>query len=79
MSDLSWDYVKDLSRLGRDLARTCIVDDNPLMFMFQPDNALQIAAYEPACAGGPDNVLDQAAELLVVQVRARQGRGAGWC
>ncbi|KAG2493295.1 hypothetical protein HYH03_008431 [Edaphochlamys debaryana] len=67
-SDLMWDYVKDLSRLGRDLARVVIVDDNPLMFMYQPDNALHIGAYEAAAAGGPDNVLERVAEVLINQV-----------
>ena len=70
ISDLMWDYVKDLSRLGRDLARVVIVDDNPLMFMYQPDNALHIGAYEPACAGGPDNVLERVADVLIKQVCA---------
>ena len=42
-----WPWVKDLSRLGRDLARVVIVDDNPLMFMYQPDNALHVAPYDP--------------------------------
>ncbi|KAG2440948.1 hypothetical protein HXX76_003801 [Chlamydomonas incerta] len=68
ISDLVWDYVKDLSRLGRDLARVVIVDDNPLMFMYQPDNALHIGAYEPACAGGPDNVLERVADVLISKV-----------
>ncbi|GLI65485.1 hypothetical protein VaNZ11_009005, partial [Volvox africanus] len=67
-SDLMWDYVKDLSRLGRDLARVVIVDDNPLMFMYQPDNALHIGAYEAATAGGPDNVLPRVADVLISQV-----------
>ena len=47
MSHDDWPWVKDLSRLGRDLARVVIVDDNPLMFMYQPDNALHVAAYDP--------------------------------
>ena len=63
-----WDYVKDLSRLGRDLARVVIVDDNPLMFMYQPDNALHIGAYEASMAGGADNVLPRVAEVLLNQV-----------
>ncbi|EFJ43801.1 hypothetical protein VOLCADRAFT_118933 [Volvox carteri f. nagariensis] len=67
-SDLMWDYVKDLSRLGRDLARVVIVDDNPLMFMYQPDNALHIGAYEASIAGGPDNVLPRVSEVLINQV-----------
>ncbi|KAG2450505.1 hypothetical protein HYH02_005006 [Chlamydomonas schloesseri] len=68
ISDLMWDYVKDLSRLGRDLSRVVIVDDNPLMFMYQPDNALHIGAYEPASAGGPDNVLERVADVLINKV-----------
>jgi hypothetical protein len=67
-----WDYVKDLSRLGRDLARVVIVDDNPLMFMYQPDNALHIGAYEASTAGGPDNVLPRVAEVLINQVNEKQ-------
>lgn len=33
-------YVKDLSRLGRDLARTVIVDNSPASYQFQPENAI---------------------------------------
>ena len=33
-------YVKDLSRLGRDLAHTVIVDNSPASYIFQPDNAI---------------------------------------
>mmetsp|Transcript_29016 Transcript_29016/g.76055 ORF Transcript_29016/g.76055 Transcript_29016/m.76055 type:complete len:257 (+) Transcript_29016:158-928(+) len=33
-------YVKDLSRLGRDLASTVIVDNSPASYIFQPDNAI---------------------------------------
>lgn len=33
-------YVKDLSRLGRELTHTVIVDNSPASYIFQPDNAI---------------------------------------
>lgn len=33
-------YVKDLSRLGRELSQTVIVDNSPASYIFQPDNAV---------------------------------------
>lgn len=33
-------YVKDLSRLGRDLTRIIIVDNSPASYVFHPDNAV---------------------------------------
>ncbi|NXI54739.1 CTDS1 phosphatase, partial [Chloroceryle aenea] len=33
-------YVKDLSRLGRDLHRIIIVDNSPASYIFHPDNAV---------------------------------------
>lgn len=36
------DAVQDLSRLGRDLNRTVLVDDTPLAFLRQPDNGIPI-------------------------------------
>lgn len=38
-------YVKDLSTLGRDLSKTIIVDNSPLSYIFQPTNAVAIAAF----------------------------------
>lgn len=35
-------YVKDLSRLGRDLNRVIIVDNSPASYIFHPDNAVSI-------------------------------------
>ncbi|NXX21187.1 CTDS1 phosphatase, partial [Podargus strigoides] len=35
-------YVKDLSRLGRDLRRIIIVDNSPASYIFHPDNAVCI-------------------------------------
>ena len=34
--------AQDLSRLGRDLNRTVLVDDTPLAFLRQPDNGIPI-------------------------------------
>jgi len=33
-----YDFVKDLDRLGRDLARTVLVDAKPFCFWANPDN-----------------------------------------
>ena len=37
--------IKDLSRLGRDLKRTVLVDDTPLAFLNQPDNGVPILGF----------------------------------
>ena len=33
-------YVKDLSRLGRELHKILIVDNSPASYIFHPDNAV---------------------------------------
>lgn len=33
-------YVKDLSRLGRDLNKVIIIDNSPASYIFHPDNAV---------------------------------------
>lgn len=38
-------YVKDIARLGRDLRRTFIIDNSPLSYVFQPENAIPITAF----------------------------------
>lgn len=38
-------FVKDLSRLGRSLGKTIIVDNNPHSYMLQPANAIPISTY----------------------------------
>ena len=47
-------WVKDLSKLGRDLHKTIIVDDKPSTFQLQPQNGVCI----PGWTGDPaDQVL----------------------
>jgi len=41
----TYSCVKDLSRLGRDLARTVLVDDTPMAFLHQPDNGIPILPF----------------------------------
>jgi RNA polymerase II subunit A small phosphatase-like protein len=43
---LSSGYVKDLSRLGRDLKRTIIIDNSPVCYSLQPDNAIPIQTWK---------------------------------
>ncbi|MBN3297322.1 CTDS1 phosphatase, partial [Amia calva] len=38
-------YVKDLSRLGRDLNKIIIVDNSPASYIFHPDNAVPVASW----------------------------------
>ncbi|KYO33281.1 hypothetical protein Y1Q_0014295 [Alligator mississippiensis] len=38
-------YVKDLSRLGRDLRRVLIVDNSPASYVFHPNNAVPVASW----------------------------------
>jgi RNA polymerase II subunit A small phosphatase-like protein len=38
-------YVKDLSRLGRDLSNVVIVDNSPASYIFHPDNAVPVASW----------------------------------
>ncbi|XP_041730933.2 uncharacterized protein LOC121562837 [Coregonus clupeaformis] len=38
-------YVKDLSRLGRDLNKVLIVDNSPASYIFHPDNAVPVTSW----------------------------------
>lgn len=38
-------YVKDLSRLGRDLNRTLILDNSPASYIFHPNNAIPVVSW----------------------------------
>jgi RNA polymerase II subunit A small phosphatase-like protein len=54
-------FVKDLKLLGRDLARTVIVDNTPSAYMLQPENAIPILTW----TGDPsDNKLNELIPLL---------------
>ncbi|KAK6166576.1 hypothetical protein SNE40_023233 [Patella caerulea] len=38
-------YVKDLSRLGRNLNQVVIIDNSPASYIFHPDNAVPVASW----------------------------------
>lgn len=38
-------YVKDLSRLGRQLSRTLILDNSPASYIFHPENAVPVMSW----------------------------------
>ncbi|KAF3777279.1 CTD small phosphatase-like protein [Nymphaea thermarum] len=44
--------VKDLSRLGRDLGRVVIVDDNPNSYLLHPENAIPVSPFIDDLADG---------------------------
>jgi CTD small phosphatase-like protein 2 len=54
-------FIKDLSRLGRDISRTLIVDNVAENFQLQPDNGVFIRTWidDPT-----DNALEELAPLL---------------
>jgi len=37
---LQGNYVKDLTKIDRDINNIIIVDNSPLSYMFQPENAI---------------------------------------
>jgi len=55
-------FVKDLSKLGRDLKRTIIVDNSYKNFILQPDNGIYITSFYD----DPDDLeLEEMTNLLV--------------
>ncbi|GAM29155.1 hypothetical protein SAMD00019534_123310, partial [Acytostelium subglobosum LB1] len=38
-------FVKDLSKIGRDLKSTIIVDNSPMSYLFHPENAIPIESW----------------------------------
>jgi len=38
-------YVKDLSKLGREMKRTIIIDNSPASYLFQPQNAIPCSSW----------------------------------
>jgi Dullard-like phosphatase family protein len=54
-------YVKDLTRLGRAMTDVLIVDNSPIAYMFQPENAIPCTSWYSDMA---DTELDRIATLL---------------
>jgi RNA polymerase II subunit A small phosphatase-like protein len=44
-SKLGGSYVKDLSKIGRDLSKTIIIDNSAVAYLFQPYNAIAITSW----------------------------------
>lgn len=38
-------YVKDLSRLGRELSKVIIIDNSPASYIFHPENAVPVQSW----------------------------------
>jgi len=38
-------YIKDLSRLGRDLHQVIIIDNSPVSYIFHQDNAVPVSSW----------------------------------
>jgi len=60
-------FVKDLSLLGRDIRQTIIVDNSPVSYMFQPENAIPIVTWisdqNDTCLYDLTNILDLLAKF----------------
>ncbi len=60
---------QDLSRLGRDLNRTVLVDDTPLAYLRQPDNGVPCCQFR----GDVDDRVLVEATLPLLQSMAEMG------
>ena len=54
-------FVKDLTRLGRPMTDVIIVDNSPIAFMFQPENAIPCTSWYDDMS---DTELDKIATIL---------------
>jgi len=54
-------YVKDLSRLDRDLSQAIIIDNSPSSYIFHPENAIDCTSY---IDDAHDRELDHIAKFL---------------
>lgn len=59
----SQEHVKDLTRLGRDMRRTVLVDNNPFSFLMQPTNGVPCVAFY-GTEGEDNQLLDVLLPLL---------------
>ena len=60
--------MKDLTRLGREVSQCILVDNSPLSYMFQPENAIGCSSYIDATMDG---------ELDVIAAFLEDVRGCG--
>lgn len=54
-------FVKDLTRLGRNMTDVIIVDNSPIAYMFQPENAIPCVSWYDDMS---DTELDRIATIL---------------
>jgi len=66
-------YVKDISLLGRDLARTVLVDNNPAAMLACPDNAIPILSFYDSSKGKLSIANIGAVHRLSLYAKSRSG------
>lgn len=57
-------YVKDLSRLGRELRNVIIVDNSPASYIFHPENAVRLGTLTSVSQFLDNVVVDSTSDLL---------------
>jgi TFIIF-interacting CTD phosphatase-like protein len=55
-------YLKDLSKLGREISKTIIVDNNPESFLLQAENGIYIKSW---FGDKNDNALQELTQILI--------------